>query len=237
MFESWQLDDEQRVVYLHGRYMYFQQQKHGSNYVIFLSFHQVDILHQIIQRFALSLQRDAEESLYFPLGNGVNFMFKNSRACIQFFTKGTRRYILFHPKAWDTYMNYVHSKVITLLNHERRSKDCECALANERNHSFGYPKGVSRSTDRTTERYERRRRRHRRSHEGGEKKAKRRVLFREAAYDVLEDKKNWQDHSLFQQRHHTGDWEDNNTDRSGEDSDVSSMDTENEDGPKENQLE
>ena len=234
MFESWRLDDEQRVVYLHGRYMYFQQQKYGSNYIIFLSFNQVDILHQIIRRF--SLQRDGDESLYFPLGNGVNFMFKNSHACIQFFTKGTRRYIRFHPEAWDTYMNYVHPKVITLLNHERRSKDCECTLANERNHSFGYPKGVSRSTNRTTEQHERRRRRRHQNHEGSEKKAKRRVLFREAAYDALEDKKNRQDGSLFQQRYHTGDWEDN-TDRSGEDTDVSSMDTENEDGSKENQLE
>lgn len=185
MYDTWKLSEDQCVVYVHQRYIYFQQKRHGSSYMIFLNFHQFSIIDEVIRRFPLI---DEMDKLYFPLGNGVTFTIKNNRACIQYIDKRIRRYILFHYDAWTYYITRVHSELMTLVKHERRYKGCECTLANERNISFGHSRNIRRFKRRSKDR-------------------RRKVLSRQTTYDTLENDER-ENHSLLHRRRHSSHRED-----------------------------
>ena len=208
MAETWKLDDEQRVVYVHHRYVYFHQKKNTCSFMIFLNFQQVDILNEIIQRYFLSMRGD-ESNLYFPLGGGVVFMFKNNRACLQYLKRRTRRYILFHCDAWNYYTQSVHSELMSLVRHERSGHRCKCALANVRNCTFGHTRNFSYPTKR------------------GRGRAKREIFSRQTAYDAMENPSE-RHRSLFHQRGDSSDREDSDSERYYEDETSHSMDAENE---------
>ena len=182
MSEEWKLDKEQRVVYVHHRYVYFQQKKHDSSYMIFLNFCQVDILNDIIRLITLK----GATNLHIPLGGGVLFTWKDNKACLHYMGRCSRCYILFHRLAWDYYIRHAHKHLITLVRNDRRYKDCECALANVRNTSFGHTKPLPYTAKRRQER------------------KRRRVLFRQTAHDAMENKER-DDASVFHKRNHSSD--------------------------------
>ena len=135
MYKRWRLSKEQYVTFVAQKYVEFLHRNHGSSYSVYLSFCQMDILNDIIHLIAVKGRTD----LYIPLGNGIIFMLKQSnRPCIQHISGKYRRYFFFHEQSWRRYISYVHPRLISVMKHDRRRKDCQCALANEINMSGEY---------------------------------------------------------------------------------------------------
>jgi hypothetical protein len=207
MYKTWKLNKEQYVSFIGQKFVEFSHRKHDWTYSIFLSFCQVDILNDIIYL----IRAKGKTNLYIPLGNGIVFMMKNSnRPCIQHFSRHNRRYFLFHDQSWYRYINYVHPRLISVMKYDRRSKDCQCSLANEINISHKYTNAVSRAKTRRWQYCQ--------------ESEQRQVLSRTAAHDMLEGGRS--DRSLFQRRCHSNDRQASDSDSSFEDKNDSKMDIE-----------
>lgn len=176
MYKKWKLDSEQHVSFVSQKYVAFVHRSRGKTYRLCLSFCQVDILKDIIHLIMVK----GENNLYIPLGSGIVFMLKDdSQPCIQHLSRHYRRYFMFHKQSWRRYINYVHRRLISVIKYDRRSKDCQCSLANEINLSCGYRNALSHT--KTT----------------GES-THCQVLFRPTAHDAMEDERH--NRSLFQRR-------------------------------------
>ena len=102
------------------------------------------------------------------------------------------------------------------MKYDRRSKDCQCALANEINTSRQHTRAVSYARKRRLQHYDQPQRQ--------QDAEQCQVLFRTTAHDALEGERS--DRSLFQRRCHSNDREASDSDSSCEDAGDSKMDFE-----------
>ena len=221
MYKTWKLNSEQFVTYNSRRYVRFEQKKNGCSYIIRLSFCQMDILNDIVHLITVK----EKTNLNIPLGNGIVFMMNyTDRPCIHYFDRYSHRYFAFSERSWRKYITYVHRRLISVIKYERRTRDCQCSLANESNRGDRHTAAISHIKARVqkepTEEEEE-------EGEEEEKTAKaHRVLSRASTHDAMGTE--WNNRTLFQRWCNTNDRKVSNKDSGFEDERVSVMDIEDE---------